>query len=295
MTFAQLRILQAVARTGNMTRAAELLGTTQSAVSHALSGLERELGVTMFVRRPGGATLTAAGRAVSRRAALILTQLDGLHQDAAATRGRAGSLRIGVIPSVNARLLPRVLRAFATGHERTGLAVFEGSDAEVLEWACTGAVDVAAVTAGDPRLHTVPLARDRLLAVLPAAHRLSARETVSLPELARDPFIMSTGGCEPLITALAERAGIRLRTHYQVRDVTSILGMVAARLGVTIMPELSVPADESWVRTLPLDPDERRTVLLGRPADAAPSPEVTAFIDTAVREVDPEYRLPRAG
>src|SRR5919108_505702 len=122
MTFTQLRVLQAVARTGNMTRAAEELATTQPAVSHALRSLERELGVSLFIRRHTGVTLTA------------------------------------------------------------------GND-------------------------------------------LAAQPAVTITDLARYPFIMSTAGCEPLITALAGRAGAHLRCHYRVRDTNSILAMVSEHLG----------------------------------------------------------------
>ncbi|TDD38785.1 LysR family transcriptional regulator [Nonomuraea terrae] len=280
MTFTQLRILRAVARTGNMTRAAEELDTTQSAVSHALRALERELGVTLLARGGTGVSLTAAGRAVCHRASLILTQLEALEQEAAAARGDdAGSLRVGVIPSANARLLPPILRAYGQAHPRVRLTVIEGSDDEVLEWLVTGAVDVATVTATGPGLTTFPLARDRLLAVLPSGHGLGAGPEVAVTDLARQPFIMSTGGCEPFIAELARQAGASLRCHYRVRDTGSILAMVAEGLGVSIMPELSLPARFPGVAVLPVVPQAVRTVLLALPAD--PLPVAAAFAELA--------------
>ncbi|MGW0806582.1 LysR family transcriptional regulator [Nonomuraea sp. NPDC002799] len=281
MTFTQLRILRAVARMGNMTRAAQELNTTQSAVSHALRSLEGELGVTLFVRGNHGVSLTAAGRAVCHRANLILTQLEALEQEAAAARGQdGGSLRVGVIPSANARLLPGILRAYGAAHPRVRLTVIEGSDQEVVEWLQTGAADVGTVSSAAPGLVTAPLARDRLLAVLPSGHDLSVEAAVPVTELARHPFIMSTGGCEPLITALAGAAGVRLRCHYRVRDTGSILAMVAEGLGVSIMPELSLPAHLAGVAAIPLRPAAERTVLLALPAD--PLPAATAFAELAL-------------
>ncbi|GAA2209718.1 LysR family transcriptional regulator [Nonomuraea monospora] len=276
MTFTQLRILAAVARTGNMTRAAEELDTTQSAVSHALRALERELGVTLLVRSPQGVALTAAGQAVRRRATLILAQLEALEQEAAAARGQDGGvLRVGVVPSANARLLPPILRRFGEAHPRVRLAVIEGSDEEVLDWLRTGAADVGTVTGSDPELVTRPLARDRLLAVVPSGHALSAGPSVPVAELARHPFIMSTGGCEPLIRGL----GVSWRCHYRVRDTGSILAMVAEGLGVSIMPELSLPARLTGVAALPLEPPSLRTILLALPAD--PLPAAVAFAQVA--------------
>ncbi|MFI7111414.1 LysR family transcriptional regulator [Nonomuraea sp. NPDC050227] len=286
MTFTQLRILQAVARTGNMTRAAEELATTQSAVSHALRALESELGVALLVRGSHGVRLTAAGRAVCRRATLILTQAEALEQEVAAIRGQErGSLRVGVIPSANARLLPPLLRRFAEAHPRVRLAVMEGSDHEVLEWLETGAADIATVSAaaGEVSLPAGsvarPLAADRMLAVLPSGHELSVRPSLPVAELARHPFIMSTGGCEPLITAIARAAGASLKCHYRVRDTNSILAMVAEGLGLSIVPELSLPAHLGGVHAIPLEPAAERTVLLALPAD--PLPAAVAFAELA--------------
>ncbi|MFC4119072.1 LysR family transcriptional regulator [Nonomuraea zeae] len=284
MTFTQLRILHAVARAGNMTRAAEELATSQSAVSHALRALESELGLTLLVRGNHGVRLTAAGQAVYRRAVLILAQVEALEQEVAEARGeRAGSLRIGAIPSANARLLPRILRAFGAAHPRVRLTVIEGSDDEVLEWLTTGAVDLATVTAPPVGLGLValPLARDRMLGVVPSGHDLAVHPAVPITELARHPFIMSTGGCEPLIAALARAAGVSLRCHYRVRDTGSILAMVAEGLGVSVMPELSLPAHHAGVAAIPLDPVAERAVLLALPAD--PLPAATLFADLATK------------
>jgi DNA-binding transcriptional LysR family regulator len=161
------------------------------------------------------------------------------------------------------------------------LGVLEGSDAEVLEWLQTGAVDVATVTCDAPGVATTPLARDRFQAVVPAAHRRATDGAIALADLAQDPFIMPTGGCEPLIRALAERAGVELRCHYRVRDTGAIAAMVADGLGVTIMPELCLPAVNGAIRALDLEPEEERTILLGLPADSAPLPAARAFVEVA--------------
>ncbi|GII96147.1 LysR family transcriptional regulator [Sinosporangium siamense] len=291
MTFTQLRILQAVARTGNMTRAAEELATTQSAVSHALRALESELGVSLLVRGNHGVSLTAAGRAVCRRATLILTQLEALAQEVAAAREQdSGSLRVGAMPSANVRLLPPILRRFEEAHPRVRLTVMEGSDDEVLEWLVTGAADVVTVLGGASAVRstgvalpagavTLPLAVDPMLAVLPSGHDLGVRDAVPVSELARHPFIMSTGGCEPLISALARAAGASLKCHYRVRDSNSILAMVAEGLGVSIVPELSLPAHRAGLHAIPLDPPAERTILLALPPD--PLPAAVAFTDLA--------------
>lgn len=234
---------------------------------------------SLFLRHSDGVELTPIGTAITERAALILNQLEGLSQDAAAERGRTrGRLRLGVIPSVNTRLLPNILSSFSATSKAVEISVLEGSDAEVLEWLRTGAVDVATVTTEAHDLTTTLLARDCWMAVLPEDHRLTTRSSISIDELAREPFIMSDGGCEPAISTMAKRAGIELRSHYRVRDTNSLVAMVAEQLGITIMPELAVPAGTTRIRTVPLHPAEHRDVQLAVLSDAAPLRAATAFI-----------------
>lgn len=283
MTLGQLRVLLAACRAGSMTRAAEELGISQSAVSHALRALEQDLGIVLLDRGFDGVAPTAAGRTVLRHAEILLNQLDALQRDVAAARGRErGSLRVGAIPSANARVLPPLLRAFGRAHPQVRLTVMEGSDDEVVDWLRTGAADVGTVTRVAPGLATRPLATDRMLAILPTGHELSGRDGVPMTALARCPFIMSSGGCEPLITTLARDAGATLRCHYRVRDTASIIAMVAEGLGVSVVPELSLPAHTRGVRTVPLSPTAERTIHLALPAEPLPHASAIAALAEAL-------------
>jgi DNA-binding transcriptional LysR family regulator len=282
LTLSQLRVLNVVGRTSNLTRAAADLGTTQPAVSHSLRALERELGVRLFSRRSDGVTLTPVGQTIIHRVAVILAQLEGIAQEALSARGQVqGRLRIGVIPSVNTRLLPGLLRRFTETYDRVAVTVLEGSDTEVIEWLRTGAVDVATTTTTASDFHTIAFASDHMLAVVPISHRLAARHRIGIAELAKEPFIMSTGGCEPLINAIATRGGVRLRSDYRVRDTNSIFAMVAEGLGVTVMPELSLPTDATGICSITLHPAERRTIQLALPPGDTALPTASAFVDLA--------------
>jgi DNA-binding transcriptional LysR family regulator len=235
--------------------------------------------VSLLVRRPDGVSLTSVGASVAERAAIILAQLEGLRADAAAAADQhATTLRIGVLPSANARLMPALLREFAAAHPDVRVRALEGSDPEVLDWLRTGAVDVAVVAEPLDDLLAAPLAVDDLLAVLPVDHPLAAGTSVPIAALAREPFIMPAGGCAPLIAGLARAAGVRLRRHYEVRDTASITAMVRERLGVTIMPELSIPDDRTGLRVLPLDPPAQRQLSLAVLHDAAPLPAALALM-----------------
>ena len=253
---------------------------TQPAVSHAIRSLERELGVSLLVRRSDGVSLTSVGESVAERASIILAQLEGLRADAAAAaETQALPLRIGGLASANARVMPQLLREFAAAHPDVRVTLLEARS-QVLT-GCGRAVDVAAVAEAPDDLLAAPLAVDELLAVVPVDHPLAARGSVPLADLGHEPFVMPAGGCAPLISSLARAAGVRLRRHYEVRDTVSITAMVRERLGVTIMPELSIPDDRSGLRVLPLEPRAHRRLALAVLRDAEPLPAALALMRLA--------------
>jgi DNA-binding transcriptional LysR family regulator len=125
--------------------------------------------------------------------------------------------------------------------------------------------------------------------VLPAGHELAARPSVPLAALATEPFILSTGGCEPLITAAARGAGARLNLAFEACETATILAMVAAGLGVSVVPTLSLPTEPATVAfaTRPLDPPTPRWLGLAVRSLAEAAPAARAFL-----ELDAEDQAP---
>jgi DNA-binding transcriptional LysR family regulator len=283
ITFTQLRTLLAVADQGGFTAAAEQLGTTQPAVSRAIHALEVELGTPLLARSRDGVRLTEAGRRALGHARDALAEHDRLRVDVAATAGRVtGTLRLASIPSATARLLPARLRTFTTRYPQVQVRLFEGTDQEVRRWLEQGAAEVAVVTlpTTGTKLDTRPLAQDELVAVLPAGHQLAARPSVPLAALAAEPFILSTGGCQPLIAAAARRAGARLNLAFEARETATVLAMVAARLGVSVVPTLSLPAEQNHaIVARPLDPPTPRRLGLAVRSLAEATPAARAFLE----------------
>lgn len=282
MTLAQCEILVAVANTGSLTGAGRALEITQSAVSHALAALETELGVTLLERGRGGARPTEVGGRVVAEARAILIHAEQLRQEAAATIALTkGTLRIGVIASVGTRLLPRLIRRFGARYPGITLALREGTDDEVRDWVLHYEVDLGVVTLPCEGLTTVPLLSDEMVAVVADDHPLAAATSVRFAALAEEPFLLSTGGCEPLIRALFRGAGLVPRVRYTIRDIGTLLAMVEEGLGVTIVPTLSLPSWLSGVRVLPLAPQAERHLALGRRAVASTAPAMATFIAEA--------------
>jgi DNA-binding transcriptional LysR family regulator len=296
MNLAQLRALVAVADEGGFTRAAAVLDVTQSAVSHAVAALERELGQRLVVRGTSTVGLTTVGRTVvdearaAVRASARVAQLAG-----AAGAELVGDLRVAGLPSLDLRVLPTLLRRFRRRHPLAQVFLLEGSDEEVLGWVQRGVVDLGCVV-DDAGVPGPRLAQDEYVAVLDRAHPLAGEPDVTVEDLTDDPFIVSGSGCEPFLQRLFEDAGVHLRPAHRVNQLTTILTMVRTGLGVTILPSLLLDGDRTDLVALPLRPRAPRRVVLGHRPGVQPGPLARALLDL-VTEADPVgmRTLPAAG
>jgi DNA-binding transcriptional LysR family regulator len=282
VTLVQLRALLAVVEARSFSVAAERLALTQSGVSHAIATLEAELGAMLLLRERAGPVPTALGERVLGHAREVLRRLEHIQQEVAAADGHAtGKVRLGTPPSVAARSLPRMVAELRRRHPRIEVVVFEGSDQEVDAWLRSGVVDVGISPLPKPGFDSLDLVADEMLVVLPAAHALAGRRAVRLRNVATDPFIMSKGGCEPLIRDLYRAAGLTPRVQHEVRDVSTILGMVQEGLGITVVPALALPPRTARVRALPLEPRARRRLGLCVRSLATCPPAVATFARAA--------------
>jgi DNA-binding transcriptional LysR family regulator len=278
VTLSQLRILLAVADHRGFTAAAERIQSTQPAVSRAINALERELRSTLFTRRPDGVTPTEAGAAAIRHAREAIRCVDRLTQDVSAASGRlSGTLRLASLPSATGALLAAPMRAFGHRHPDVRIRLFEGTDQEVRDWIVQGGADVGVVTLPAPGFDCVELGGDEMVAVLPSRHTLAEHASVSLAQLAAEPFVFPTGGCGPLVQGAARRAGVALDVRLEARDPQAIVEMVAADLGVSIMPTLNLPRRPTGIVTRPLEPHLPRMLALALGADAGPA--ARAFVE----------------
>jgi len=277
MNMAQLRAFAGVAEEGSVSDAADQLGLTQSAVSHALASLERELGSQLVVRDRTGCSLTELGIRLLPDATEVLRHADRIAEVAAAETGlRQGQLRIGTIPSASSVLLPLIAQ-FKRRYPGISVAVFEGTDGEVSDWIGQRTVEVGVVTGPRPDLETVSLAEDEMLAAVPSGHHLASRESISLRDLAGQPFLLSAGGCEPIIRRLHDQHHVAFAPASRVTDMATLLAMVREGLGVSIIPTLSFGDRRDGITALPLRPPAPRSLLLAA-KDAGLSPAACTFL-----------------
>ena len=287
MTFTQLEIFALVAELRGFTAAASKLGISQSAVSHALKSLERELGVDLVVRHQSTVELTEIGRQLLLRTREILGLSEAMRQEIAAARGLSrGSLRIGSFgPTSSLKLLPALLEAYRERYPGIDVHVDEGGDAEVTQWILERRVDAGFVVLPDERFDTVSLVEDQLVALVPADHALARRRSVTLAELCDSPFIMSEAGCATLIEPLFTSAGLVPQVRYRIAQVITILGMVERGDGVSIVAELALPdrieKTHPGLVSLPLKPAAKRRVGLAVRDLRQATPAVKAFLQVA--------------
>lgn len=245
MDVSRLRALVAVVDENGFTIAAERLGVTQSTVSRAVAALERDLGVPLLVRVPRGThTLTEVGVRVVEQARQILDRVELIDAIAHTEREQAGGdLRVATLPSVGPLLAP-VVAAFGREHPGIRVTLLEGRDHELSQWLTTGFADVMTtaenVDTAQGARPAHPLAIDRWMCALAADHPLAGQAAVPVTDLDDDTFLLSDGGCEPLVRALYADAGADVRVDHRIADMATLLTLVREGVGVTVVPELSL-------------------------------------------------------
>jgi DNA-binding transcriptional LysR family regulator len=241
MTTTQIEVFVCVAKMKNFTRAGEILGMTQSAVSHAIFNLERDLEVKLFERTRSGVILTDIGEAVYVRMRTILYEMNMIYNDVKPEKNvPEGILRVGMLPSTAATLMPKVMRLFAQEFPQVEVVLFEGTDDEVEDWIENSVVDIGFVTLPNDSFNTVFMIQDELCVLLPEKHLLANAKYIALKNIQEDRFIMSKGGCEPLIRETMASEGLSLCVQHEVNSLYTIAEMVKEGVGITLMPSLAL-------------------------------------------------------
>lgn len=293
-TLTGLRIVHQVAATGSFTRAAELLGYTQSAVSRQVAAMEAAAGAPIFDRGRRGVALTPAGQVLVRRATELLADLAATEHELAGLRDRlAGRLTVGAYPTAAMALVPRAMAEVASGHPGLALALEEASTPALLRRLRTDRLEVAVVGVGHglpdydlSELRQTTLPQGGLLVVVPDTHRFAGISTVTVADLAREHWIAGVGAAgEPQFGPWPTLSEPRIA--HTARSWSARLGLVAAGLGITVIPSLALPVLPTGVRTVAVTDSRwpgRATVVLTRPRPSAQAQAmVTALQNQAAR------------
>ena len=246
----RLHVLSQVAAEGSFSAAANALGLTQSAVSQHISALERELGLAVVQRGTRPVDLTEAGSALTRHATGILARLDAAEQELAEiSERRRGRLRFGCFPTVLGTLMPAAFARFRRLHPDVRLTVVDDHLHRLVPRLESGELDLAVIyehvalpEIGGGRFERVPLLDDQFQAVLPAGHPLTRRRALRLEDLRDEPWI---GGAPNsawfrIVRHACRQAGFSPQADLASDDYIAVQALVAAGLGVSVIPGLAV-------------------------------------------------------
>ncbi|RZD96964.1 LysR family transcriptional regulator [Streptomyces albidoflavus] len=284
-----LRVLRAVAATGSFSAAARELGCTQPAVSQQMKALESSAGTPLLIRTGREMRLTQAGEALTRHAAGILAGLTAAEEEVAAIAGlRAGRVRLVSFPSGSSSLVPAALAALRAAHPGTRVSLEEAEPPRSAELLRAGDCDIAlafryaGATAPDEwdDLVVRPLLADRLVGLVPEGHRLADAASAGIGELAADPWIAGCPRCRRQLVEVCETEGFIPRIDFATDDYPAVLGLVAAGLGVAVLPALALESlRPKGVRTIAVEPAVEREIVALTLPDLAQVPAVAATLD----------------
>lgn len=245
MELRHLRYFLAVAEEGNVTRAAERLHISQPPLSQQIKDLERTLGVTLLHRSPQGVTLTAAGEAFQSEARHILQAAQQARDVAVrAAQGQTGTLRVGFTSSAAFNpVVAGTLREFRRQWPDVQVLLEEANTTRLTEGLLHRKLDAAFLRPASsvlPELQVLRFKDERMKVALPASHPLAHLQRIELKRLAQDPFVLfprQVGlSLHDAIIGACQAAGFEPRIDQETPQLSSVINLVAAELGVSIVP-----------------------------------------------------------
>ncbi|MCA1992010.1 MAG: LysR family transcriptional regulator [Coleofasciculus sp. S288] len=284
MKLSQLRALVAVANHNNFSEAALHLGLSQSAISHAIASLEEELGVVLLSRGRHGAHLTSVGERVTAHARNVLQSLEMIEKEANVEKGlQGGKVRIASFRSVATHVLPAMIARFHNRFPKIAVTITEHFDFLGVEQALReGHADIGfTYLPTTDEFETREILRDEYIVLLPPKTQLSSSK-LTWEQLATYPLILAASGnaCSMAIRNYLMACEFPMNVAYEVREDSTIVGMVMQGLGAAILPRLAAEPLPPEVQVYSLPAPFERVVGAALLANALHTPAVFAFMDT---------------
>jgi len=260
----RLRVLREVVAQGSFSEAASALNYTQSAVSQAIATLEAEAGVPLLERNRRGVRPTTAGERLNEHAGRILTQLEAAEAELAAIAGiEGGELRMASFPTAGATLMPLAIAAFRAAHPGVALSLVEGEPEELVTRLREGEFDLGLIFEFEgtgelgPGLRSSPLFEDPMKLALPKGHRLAREDRIGVEDLAEEAWVQTSeaSACARHVVRICRAAGFEPRVSFESDDYLTVQGLVAAGVGVALIPQLALSQTVSYdIAVRELDP-----------------------------------------
>src|SRR6516165_9253207 len=245
----RLKVFREVASLGSFTKAAETLGYAQPSISHHVAQLERELGAQLFERQARRVQLTPAGRVFLGHVRSVLTQLADAEREVAETAKMGGRvLRIAAFPTAAATLMPSAVATFREGSPRVDLRLTDADPPESVPALLAGDHDLALVYdypalggAPEPGVDLEPLFVDHMAVAVPAGHPLARAGSIRLDQLSQETWLAPHSSvCRDAVDVACRNAGFVPDVVSETNDYMAAQGLVAAGVGVALLPRLAV-------------------------------------------------------
>lgn len=286
MELYQLGYFIEIARQRHFTRAAERLHMAQPALSQQMKNLEAELGTPLFIRGKKETQLTAAGKALLPRAEALLAQAEAARaavSDVAQVRG--GKLIVAAIPSVCAGLLPDLLHAFGRKHPGVKLQLIEDSSERVAASVESGHADLGflQLPASKAAFESRVLITEPFVALVATSHALANEKEIPLKQLAGESFIFYKGRARDSALEACRKAGFEPHIACESGELETIRALVAARVGIAIVPQIAATLLPKNVRAVPLkQPGLQRQIAAVWKKGGGLSPAASLLLELAV-------------
>lgn len=287
MSISKFETLAKVCELGSLTKAAEALGCTQSAVSHTINSLEEQFGFAILTRSRAGVKLTDDGQRIMPSVRGILNYYEQLNQTVSAIRGLDfGTVRIGAFTSVAVHWLPGVIKEFQRDYPNVDIKLLNGDYHDVEKWLTEGSVDLGFVNLPTSlNCECIALMEDKLLAILPPDHKFASYPKFPLVECETEAFITLLETSNHDANKALSAAGIKPNIKFSTKDDYAIIAMVEQGLGISIMPELLLRGRHDNVAVKELVPPSKRTIGLAIGETSSQSPATRKFADYIMRWV----------
>ena len=284
----RITALENILATGSFTAAAQRLGYTQSAISQMIASLEKELGVRLLARSHHHIELTPEGQQLMPMLKKTAKDWDNVKELSQEITGlKSAAIKIGTISSISAHWLPQLIKQFQSLHPDVRFVMLQGDYTTIPEWIHSNEIDFGFVNpAAMPDEPVKFLRAGDLRAILPLNHPLARKSAVHLADLKNEPFLMLEEGSysEPL--AAFHENNIQPNIKLRVHDDYSILSMVEAGLGFSILADLVLQKQSYNVAIRPLIPNvQRRIGILQKPRELMPIAS-QQFVDFIVQHRD---------
>ena len=284
----RLRVLHEVARQGSFSAAADALSYTQSAISQQIAALERETGTTLVDRGARGIRMTDAGEALVRHADAILTRICDAEAELEAIAGlRGGRVRLASFATAGSTFVPHAIATFHEQYPEVEILLRESDPEESVPALKGGKLDIAILFephgAGDlTDLEQVHLLEDPMSVVLPEGHPLASKAKVRLKDLSEESWVQTTSSCPcgVIVADQCRAAGFEPRVAFESDDYLTVQGLVAAGVGVAMIPSLGLAAYRPDVAIRPIvGANPKRDILAATLPGGRRAPATQAMLD----------------